>query len=225
MSEYFNDIVRQKPNVYVKIQCSHEKTYVDSRGNQHQSTVVTYTGSKQFFFKSWRDTSDCLKIPRPGSKMLRIKVEKGFTFADGASRVTFNQFKDDYIRENRSRDTNITHSIKLKIPGFKKRLTGSNTKPPYWMSLPYFFLAHLLLLGWPYRWLLKSRTDKAEFKVEKEISIFEHGVNPAVPTLSTTISEPSIPNEDLAYPSNHGFGFKLPHKSLVDISERNGKCE
>ena len=185
MNEYFHDILRQKPSIYVEIDCYHLVTTRNRNGNMHTSPIITYTGSTQFFFKSWRDTSDCLKIPKPGSKTLLIKVEKELTFADDVSRFTFNQFKEDYIRENESRDTKIRDSIKLEIPGFKKRFMGCYRKPPYWMSLPCFFLAHLLLLGWPYRWLLKRRTDKAEFKVKKEISIFEDGVNPSVSTFST----------------------------------------
>ena len=208
LNEYFTNILRQKPNIYVKIKCYHYETVRDRNGNQHQSKAVTYTGSTQFFFNSWLDISDCLQMPRPGSKTLLIKVEKEFTFADNVSRRTFDQFKKDYIRENKSRDTCIEHSVKLEIPGFKERLMGSNRKPPCWMSLPCFCLAHLLLLGWPYRWLLKRRTDKAEFKLKKEISISEDGANPSVPTSPTTMSETPLPHKKKL--GGYGFGLKLP---------------
>ena len=220
MNEYFSNILRQNPSIYVRIKCYHIKTTRDHRtGEEHHSKAVTYTGSKQFFFKSWRDISNRLQIPRPGSKTLRIKVEKEFTFADDVSRRTFNQFKESYIRENQSRDTHIEHSVKLEIPGFKERVMGSDRKPPCWMSLPCFFLAHLLLLGWPYRWLLKSRTDKTEFKVKKEISISEDGANLSVPTYSTAMIESPFPyKKDLG---GYGFGFKMPplSKIIVNVNE------
>ena len=224
VDEYFTNIFRQKPNISVSITCYHLETrtrtvnYTDAHGNSqsrletYTETVVTYSGSNKFEFNSWRDVSDRQKLPSIGSKILRIKVMKDINFADEESSAAFNRFKEDYLNGNRYRDACMDHSVEQDIPGFKERLMGCNGKRPCWMNLPCFFLAHLLLLGWPYRWLLKGKTDKAEFVVKKEVSINEDIMHPTPPSFATTMNSTPAPCENhLAYPManlatiNHGF--------------------
>ena len=222
--EYFTNIFRQKPSISVSITCYHFETrsrtvnYTDPQGNPqsrletYTETVITYRGSNKFSFNSWRDVSDRQKLPSIGSKILRIKVIKDINFADEESSAAFNRFKEDYLNGNRYRDAYMDHSVEHDIPGFKERLMGCNRKPPCWMNLPCFFLAHLLFLGWPYRWLLKGKTDKTEFVVKKEVSINQDIMDSTAPRFATTTSSTPNPCEDhLAYPManlatiNHGF--------------------
>ena len=65
----------------------------------------------------------------------------------------------------------MDYSVDLEIPGFKEILKGFKKKLTCWINLPFYFLAHLPLLDWAYRFFLKGNTNRMELK--KKISIFE----------------------------------------------------
>ena len=177
----------------------------------YEEKVVTDSGSKEFIFKSWQNVSNRPKLPILGSKIIQIQVMKKFKFADKESRDAFNRFKDDCIDGKRFRDNYFDHSVVLEIPGFKETLIVSNKKLTCWVNLPCYFLAHLLLFGWVYRFLLKRKTDRMNITVEKQVSILEDKMEPTTLIFPSKMSGAPEPCEDqLAYPMaklaiiNHG---------------------
>ena len=69
---------------------------------------------------------------------------------------------------DRRRDTHISVVEERTIPGFKKRLAAQTNKAS-WIGLAQFWVASVFLMTWPYRWLFRRQTTKANFTILKKI--------------------------------------------------------
>ena len=183
---YLNLIYEQKPEIFINIECFHFETrtkvivHTDANGNlqtrleTYQEKVTSYTNTKMFNFRTWRDVSDRSQVPSIRTKVTRIKLSKIFTFADEQTNTEFSKIESNLIESNRNRDIHINSYSVLNLNGFKDRIMGFDGNRPFWMNKFCFQLAHLLALSWPYRWLMGCSTQEIEHSIKKEISILEN---------------------------------------------------
>ena len=67
------------------------------------------------------------------------------------------------ISRNRFRDLFTDFSARREIPGLTKRFSAyvDLRVKPWWIRPLFFWLATLLQMTWPYRWLFRAKTGKS----------------------------------------------------------------
>ena len=75
------------------------------------------------------------------------------------------------ISRNRFRDLFTDFSASREIPGLTKRISAyvDLRVKPWWIRPLFFWLATLLQMTWPYRWLFRAKTGKSHHALKKLI--------------------------------------------------------
>ena len=230
IDHYLNLIYEKEPQIFIIVECYHFETrtriitYTDANGNlqsrveTYQEKVTSFTDSKMFNFRTWRDVSDRSQVPSTRTKVTRIKLSKTFTFADQQTYDEFSNVESNFIEANQNRDTYINSYNELNITGFKERIMGVDGNRPFWMTKVCFQLANLLALSWPYRWLLGGGTQKIEHSIIKEISIIEN-LPPNI-SLAEQVNYPNQPfhSEQIGLQPYPSAFSNIPHDNLCSKS-------
>lgn len=184
--QYVRSLLAKKPSVITTAVCWHYETryrtvtYTDANGNTqtrtetYQERVNTWTGTHVFTFNYWRDISDTSNIPNPQfGEILRVKMSKVISFANDETSQEFTKQTTKFIDDNRHRDVYIDYGTDFLVDGFKEHMMAydPNQGIPSWMNKYCFFVSTLFCLSWPFRFLMRRRTNKSMYKVLKEISI------------------------------------------------------
>ncbi len=182
-SEYINTLQRATPTRQLLVECWHLETrtrtvtYTDASGNlqtrteTYQEVVITHTETQDFPIGYSRDISDSAGPKFDSYSVTRLKLSQEVSCGDAETLQKFEEMQEDMLLRNQGKDVNVSFSHQDVIPGFKKRLcayTDIHMKP-CWMNTGCFWLAALFGLGWPFRWLFRWKTKKADYTVRKEI--------------------------------------------------------
>ena len=75
------------------------------------------------------------------------------------------------IERNRYRDEFYEFVLTRKIPLMKKRFCArlDEQVTPFWMRPMFFWIATILWMTWPYRWLFRAKTDNIHYTLKKKI--------------------------------------------------------
>ena len=71
--------------------------------------------------------------------------------------------------ESRDKITDLV--VKAEIPWEKRKIlccVGSRSMP-FWMRPSFFWIATFLMIGWPYRWLFRTKTDEIHLSLTKKV--------------------------------------------------------
>ena len=77
-----------------------------------------------------------------------------------------------YVTSNRGKDVHFDFRIEFTIDSFVEHITvtkGSSGAPFWLFGGCWFLLATLVGLSWPYRWMFRAATGKAEYTLSKKI--------------------------------------------------------
>lgn len=169
------------PRINMVVECYHYEThtkvvhYTDSNGNRRSRTetkkekVVTYVDHDGFSFGSWVDVSEKDMPPLSTVSLTLVKIDSSIVFGD-------QETADDYVRQvaamlarNRHRDDFTDYSSSKEIPGLMKRISayGDLKVKPFWIRERFFWIATLLQMSWPYRWLFRAKTVKTHYALKK----------------------------------------------------------
>ena len=71
--------------------------------------------------------------------------------------------------ESRDKITDLV--VQAEIPGAKRKILCcvSSRSMPFWMRPSFFWIATFLMIGWPYRWLFRAKTDEIHLSLTKKV--------------------------------------------------------
>ena len=171
------------PKIDMMVKCYHNETitrlvsYTDANGNQQSRyenyivKEVTFVDHDEFSFGSWVDVST-REMPALGTVALaRIKIDPSILFGDQETADDYERQVAEMLERNRHRDVFIDYSCSKEIPGMKKRISAyvDLRVKPFWIRPLFFWLATLLQMTWPYRWLFRAKTAKSYYALKKKM--------------------------------------------------------
>jgi len=181
-SEYIERMREMPPKIDIVVECFHFKTdgrmvrYKDASGNGHSRTeplYINFVDHEEFSFGSWVDVSKGELSALTDATLTRFEIDSSIQFGDQETANAYNLQVAEMVRRDLHRDVlmdHVRHSTK-EIPGLKKRFSAFKdlTVKPFWMRPLFFWIATLLQMTWPYRWILRAKTAKKQFILEKKV--------------------------------------------------------
>ena len=173
------------PKIYMTVECYHYEYQNDNTVRR----IEIFKDQEELLFGSWIDVSETEPRAERNAKaaVVQVKINPAILFGD---QETFEQYKrlaTAMIDRNLHRDEYIDFSLRIEIPDMKKRFLSSVDLrvKPFWMRPLFFWIATLLWMTWPYRWLFRAKTGKIHYTLKKKI------YKSATP-VTTEIADPAI---------------------------------
>jgi hypothetical protein len=175
-------IKQEKPTLQIMINCYHMEiihdrtTYRDANGNTQTRVTtrtekrITYTETQSFHFNDYSDDTGEI-MGMVSDKIMKLKINKFFTFADPITANRFAWQRANLILMNRFRDDSIEDFVLFNIPFHKGEVMVKNegVEKPKCLSTPFYILFSFFLMSWPYRLWTEKVTDHKEITVIKRI--------------------------------------------------------
>ena len=184
-SEFIERMREVPPKIDIAVECYHFETenrivhYRDSSGNQHSrpepihlnTKIITFVDHEEFSFGSWVDVSEREISGLPDATLTRFEIDSSIQFGDQETGNAYNGQVAEMIRRNFHRDILKEHHMTREIPGLKKRVSAFKDLRvrPFWMRPLFFWIATLLQMTWPYRWLFRAKTAKKHLVLKKMV--------------------------------------------------------
>ena len=178
---YIQRMHEVQPRINMVVKCYHYETrtkvvyYTDARGNRRSRTetetekVVTFVDQDEFSFGSWVDVSTTLALSTVA--LTRVKIDSSILFGDQETADDYERQVAEMLERNRQRDVYTDYSWSKEIPGLKKRISAyvDSRVKPFWIRPLFFWLATLLQMTRPYRWLFRAKTAKSHYALKKKM--------------------------------------------------------
>ena len=180
---YIQKMHQVAPRIGMVVECYHFETrsrvvyYTDANGNRQSRTetytqrVVTFVDHDEFSFGSWVDVSTREMPELSTVSLTRVRIDPYVLFGDQETADDYERQATAMIERNRGRDTFTDFSASREIPGLKKRISAyvDLRVKPWWIRPLFFWLATLLQMTWPYRWLFRAKTSKSNYALKKKL--------------------------------------------------------
>ena len=180
---YIQKMHQVAPRIGMVVECYHFETrtrvvyYTDANGNRQSRTetyterVVTFVDHDEFSFGSWVDVSKREMPALSTVSLTRVRIDPYVLFGDQETADDYERQAAAMIERNRHRDAFTDFSASREIPGLKKRISAyvDLRVKPWWIRPLFFWLATLLQMTWPYRWLFRAKTSKSYYALKKKL--------------------------------------------------------
>jgi len=177
-AQYIDEVRRKAPVITMSVQCWHNELRVKSMpsgggGKQNKEVRVrvdTHRATAVYPAGDWLDGSEGVP-PTADYCLLKADFEKSFTFATLEAKARFNEWKENFKRQNKL-DTEAEFKEEFTIEGFQPRalcLIDPKARPCY-ISPVFFWVFSLLLLTVPYRLKFDSITGRLTYTFVKVIT-------------------------------------------------------
>ena len=180
---YIQNMQQVAPRIFMVVECYHFETrtrvvhYTDANGNTQSRTetyterVVTFVDYDEFSFGSWVDVSKREMPALSTVSLTRVRIDPQVLFGDQETADDYERQVEIMIERNRHRDAFTDFSASREIPGLKKRFSAyvDLRVKPWWIRPLFFWLATLLQMSWPYRWLFRAKTSKCYYALKKKL--------------------------------------------------------
>ncbi|XP_078380998.1 transmembrane protein 151B-like [Oculina patagonica] len=180
---YIQRMQEVPPRINMVVECYHYETrtrvvhYTDSNGNRqsrtetYTETVVTFVDQDEFSFGSWVDVSKREMPALSTVALTRVKIDSSILFGDQETADDYERQVAEMVERNRHRDVFTAFAASKEIPGLKKRISAyvDLRVKPFWIRPLFFWIATLLQMTWPYRWLFRANTAKNYYTFKKKI--------------------------------------------------------
>ena len=183
--EYIQRMREVPPKIYTAIECFHyeQRTrtvhYRDAKGNRKTRTetydvkVVTHLGSEEFRFGSWVDVSKRDMPALRGVALVRFKLFPEIPCGDQETEDDCKRHKEELCESHRGLDEYSYPWMSGEIPGLKwgERISAyvDLRVKPFWIRPLFYWIATLLQMTWPYRWLFRAKTAKIDLFLTKKV--------------------------------------------------------
>ena len=151
------------PKIFMSVEC-----YRYDHDDRDVWRVVTIPKkTEEFLYGSWVDVSERETQVSCAASAARVKIDSGFLFGD---QEIFDDFKR--ILQVLAENPDLTDFwLSIKISEMKERFLGfvDLRVKPFWMCPLFFWIATLLQLTWPYRWLFRAKTVGIQYTLKKKI--------------------------------------------------------
>ena len=180
---YIQKMHEVAPVISMVVECYHYETFsvirshMDANGNLQYYTdtftrrVLTFLDQEEFSYGSWVDVSK-REMPAPKEVSLtRVRIDPCIMFGDQETADDYKMQVAAMIERNRFRDDYADFSARREIPGLERRIAAyvDLSVKPWWIHPLYFWLATLVQMTWPYRWLFRAKTSKNYYSLKKKM--------------------------------------------------------
>ena len=153
------------PKIHMSIECYHYDTPTWSE------KIVTFEEGEEFLYGSWVDVSERGTQEARSAVVAQVTIDPSIQFGD---QETFDEYKRvavAMVERGLQRDIFVDFSQSIEIPGLKDTFLGfvDLRMKPFWMSPLFFWVAALLQMTWPYRWLFRAKKGKINYTLKKKI--------------------------------------------------------
>ncbi|KAL9963679.1 hypothetical protein ACROYT_G027208 [Oculina patagonica] len=179
-SEYIQRMRGIPPKVNMVVECYHYETGTrclpckDASGNRtlcinSRRKIVTFVERDVFSFDSWVDVSKKEMLAVRKKAVTRFEMDSSVIFGDQQTVNAYDRKVAEMVQRNQHRDVFTEYSSTKDVPGLKKRISAyaNLSVKPFWIRPLFFWIATLLQMTWPYRWLLRAKTDKSHYVLKK----------------------------------------------------------
>ena len=170
---YIKELVDARPSVravavawHYEIRRFQTTTYLEKVEDDRQSEFLHIT--------RWEDvSSDPDSLTGYANNLTRLRMLKSIVFSNNETEAAFNRIMEIAVQKVRERNPglDIDTSREDSIPGFEERVLAywESYQPKWWFNKSVFILATFLLMTWVYRIVFAAKTQKAGFKIVKNI--------------------------------------------------------
>ena len=169
---------------------------------------MTFVDHDEFLFGSWVDVSTREMPALSTVSLTRVRIDPYVLFGDQETADDYERQAAARIERNRHRDAFTDFSASREIPGLQKRISAyvDLRVKPWWIRPLFFWLATLLQMTWPYRWLFRAKTSKSYYALKKKL--YKNTTPPrevdimdpiAMLAGSASSNDSSVPNQ-ISYP-------------------------
>jgi hypothetical protein len=184
MSNLFNSPVTRSFSVACYHYINQTVKYKDKDGNMitkvEKKKEVTFRGSDEFKYYSWRDISGIflldyreIKSKKSNHKIAFIKLDLDLDIIyPDETELDYKIQRDNFYASNRRRDSHMYTSEDTSLNGFKKynMVKISEQSPPFVSCFWYVFFTFILPLGRFYSIYMKCFCEEQVFTIRKVIS-------------------------------------------------------
>jgi len=171
------------PKLQMEICCYHfeTRTRVASTGTEghtsnsatvtYQEKVVTFLETKDFPIQQATDLSG--KIPRThGAHLVKLLLDLEVFFADFATKDIWDQEEQDFVEENKYKDTYFEYKRIITLPNMEPKMMSlvSAQEKPIFLGYNYFLLSHAFLMQYLYIMWIRLISVKVAYKIQKAVA-------------------------------------------------------
>ena len=164
--QYIQSLQRIPPVLHMCVNGYHYE-----RRGEHTQRVNTFEEHAYLLYGSWTDVSERDTLAASEAAIVRVKIDSAILFGDQEIFYNYKTASAAMVERNRYRDVFIDFWQRIEIPEMKVRFLGCVDLQgrPFWMRPLFFWIATLLQLTWPYRWLFRAKTGKIPYTLKKKI--------------------------------------------------------
>ena len=179
VSEYIDRQRLLRPEISVSVESYH---YEEVRDWEETVTKkeITFQKIEKFSYTAMVDDSTYSRDPAllactAGSTAaaVRVTIDHKVFLGDQPTQEEFIRLRNAMLPkvppESRDKITDLV--VQAEIPWEKRKIlccVGSRSMP-FWMRPSFFWIATFLMIGWPYRWLFRAKTDEIHLSLTKKV--------------------------------------------------------
>ena len=179
VSEYIDRQRLLRPEISVSVESYH---YEEVRDWEETVTKkeITFQKIEKFSYTAMVDDSTYSRDPAllactvgSTAAAVRVTIDHKVFLGDQPTQEEFIRLRNAMLPkvppESRDKITDLV--VQAEIPGAKRKTlccVGSRSMP-FWMRPCFFWIATFLMIGWPYRWLFRAKTDEIHLSLTKKV--------------------------------------------------------
>ena len=179
VSEYIDRQRLLRPEISVSVESYHYEE-VKEFYQPWTKKEITFQKIEKFSYTAMVDDSTYSRDPAllactAGSTAaaVRVTIDHKVFLGDKPTQEEFIRLRNAMLPkvppESRNKITDLV--VQAEIPWEKRKIlccVGSRSMP-FWMRPSFFWIATFLMIGWPYRWLFRAKTDEIHLSLTKKV--------------------------------------------------------
>lgn len=226
--EYMRGLFHTPITITFHVECYHYVTVVQRTNNStsvRREKRVTYTGSQNFVYYSWKDISGVFlldsteAVRNDNIVFIKLQLEQQYRLFDNFTANDLNIQRNNFFISNRWRDQYMDTNTTSSLNGLKEfNLVRISDKEVTMIGCGWFFLFTILTMSQFYKYYVDKYCSSQLFTIVKEIST---RINLNAPYLQSRyeVSAPKILLRGET--KNYGFEPELLHNTPVAPNEND----
>ena len=179
VSEYIDSQRLLRPEISVSVESYHYEEVKDWEETVTKKEIMIHE-IEEFSYAAMVDDSTYSRDPAllactVGSTAAagRVTIDHKVFLGDQPTQEEFIRLRNAMLPkvppESRNKITDLV--VQAEIPGAKRKILccASSRSMPFWMRPCFFWIATFLMIGWPYRWLFRAKTDEIHLSLTKKV--------------------------------------------------------
>ena len=178
VSEYIDRQRLLRPEISVSVESYHYEEVRDWEETVTKKEIMIHE-IEEFSYTAMVDDSTYSRDPAllacTGSTAaaVRVTIDHKVFLGDQPTQEEFIRLRNAMLPkvppESRNKITDLV--VQAEIPGAKRKILccASSRSMPFWMRPCFFWIATFLMIGWPYRWLFRAKTDEIHLSLTKKV--------------------------------------------------------